>query len=116
MARNVTDAATMLSIIAGKDEGDIKTNVIPFDCVPDYKGFCDASFRVGTCRNSVNKVESYKILESSWGVVDLLRTRATEVVDFEFPDQAIFDDLSPEESWTSWVEISILLLQTTLAS
>lgn len=101
MARTVTDAATMLGVIVGKDEGDIKTNLIPFDSVPDYRGACDhtdlSSFRVGIPRNSVDKVESDKILESFWGVVDLLRTRVTEVVEFDFPGQAMFDDLSPEK-------------------
>lgn len=101
MARNVTDAATMLGVIAGKDEGDTKTNLIPFEFVPDYREACEhtdiSSFRVGIPRNSVDKAESDEILESFWGVVDLLRTQVAEVIEFEFPGQATFDDLSPEK-------------------
>lgn len=102
MARTVTDAATMLGVIAGKDEGDTKTNLIPFEFTPDYRGACEhtdiSSFRVGIPRNSVDKAEPDEILESFWGLVDLLRTRVAEVVEFEFPGQATFDDLSPEKT------------------
>ncbi|KAL2291360.1 hypothetical protein FJTKL_13964 [Diaporthe vaccinii] len=102
MARTVTDAATMLGVIAGKDGGDTKTNLIPFEFIPDYRGACEhtdiSSLRVGIPRNSVDKAASDEILESFWGVVDLLRTRVAEVIEFEFPGQATFDDLSPEKT------------------
>lgn len=101
IARTVTDAAMMLSVIAGRDEDDSKTNLIPFETSPDYRGACKqtdiSGFRVGIPRNSVNQVESDEILKSFWGAVDLLRTRVAEVIEFEFPGQAIFDDLSPEQ-------------------
>lgn len=91
----------MLSVIAGKDEDDTKTNLIPFETIPDYRRSCEqtniSSFRVGIPRNSVDQVESDEILESFWGVVDLLRTRVAEVVEFDFPGQAVFDGLSPEK-------------------
>lgn len=102
MARNGTDAAEMLSVIAGKDEDDTKTNLIPFETIPDYRGVCGqtdiSNFRVGIPRNSVNRVESEAILESFWDAVDLLRTRVAGVVEFDFPGQAMFDDLSPEKT------------------
>lgn len=102
MARTVRDAATMLGVIAGQDEDDTKTNLIPFESIPDYREACEhtdiSSFRVGVPRNSVDKVESTEILESFWDVVDLLKARVAEVVEFEFPGQAMFDDLSPEQT------------------
>lgn len=102
MARNLPDAAVMLSVIAGKDEGDSKTNLIPFETIPDYRGACEqtdiSNFRVGVPRNSVNRVESEAILESFWDAVDQLRTQVAGVVEFDFPGQATFDDLSPEET------------------
>lgn len=101
MARTVKDAATMLRVIAGKDEDDTKTNLIPFEHVPDYPKACEqtdiSGFRIGVPRNSVDKVESDGILKTFWGVIDLLRAQVAEVIEFDFPGQAMFDDLSSED-------------------
>lgn len=101
MARTVTDAATMLGVIAGRDEDDAKTNLIPFEPIPNYPKACEqtdmSGFRVGVPRNSVDEVESDEVPKTFWGVVDLLRAQVAKVVEFDFPGQAMFDGLSSEE-------------------
>lgn len=97
----MSDAATMLSVIVGRDKGDAKTSLIPFESMPEYPKACGQTdivgFRVGIPRNSVDKVANDEILKTFWGVVGLLRARAAKVVEFDFPGQAVFDNLSPEE-------------------
>lgn len=101
MARSVADAAVMLSIIAGKDDSDTKTSLIPFTEIPDYKAICEqtdlSSLRLGIPRNSVAKVESPAILGSFEGLVEKLRPLVAELVEIDFPGQEKFDALSPEE-------------------
>ncbi|EPE29415.1 Amidase signature (AS) enzyme [Glarea lozoyensis ATCC 20868] len=57
MARSVTDAAMLLSIIAGKDPDDNYTLAQPFDSPPDYsKGLKLSSLkgaRIGIARNAI---------------------------------------------------------------
>lgn len=95
------DAATMLSVIAGRDEHDTKTNIIPFDAVPDYRQACTQTqlprLRLGVPRNATAKIELTSILEAFEDVLQKLRTALVEIVDFDLPGLAKFDELSPEE-------------------
>lgn len=101
MARTVKDAATMLGVIAGKDEEDAKTNLIPFELIPNFPEVCEqtdiSGFRIGVPRNPVDQVGSDEILKTFWDVVDLIRARVAKVIEFDFPGQAIFDELSSAE-------------------
>ena len=58
VAKNVRDAAILLSAIAGKDTNDNWTSVQPFDQVPDYVKACNASAfkdaRLGVPWNGIN--------------------------------------------------------------
>lgn len=53
MAADCKTAATILSVIAGKDPLDNYTSAIPFDTIPNYAAACTAGglkgARIGEC-------------------------------------------------------------------
>lgn len=101
MARSVADAAAMLGLIAGRDDHDTKTSLIPFADIPDYTAMCKqtdlSGLRLGVPRNSVIKVESPPIIQDFNNLVDMLKPLVADVVEIDFPGQAKFDALSREE-------------------
>lgn len=101
MARSVHDAAVMLSVIAGKDTNDIKTESIPFAQTPDYGAACRqkdiSSLRIGVPRNSVAKVEESTVIEDFNKAVDKLRRLVGELVEFDLTGQDKYDEMTSEE-------------------
>ena len=61
MARNVKDAATFLSAMAGKSELDPLTDEIPFEKIPDYALSCATTnlkgIRIGVPTSLIGKLE-----------------------------------------------------------
>ena len=70
MARNVKDAATFLSAMAGKSEQDRLADEIPFEKIPDYALSCATTdlkgIRIGVPPLLVGKLEPKKPKVSRW--------------------------------------------------
>ncbi|KAH8662187.1 amidase [Xylariales sp. PMI_506] len=89
MARNVKDAAYILSAIAGKDPKDNYTSAIPFDTIPDYAAACDyfalSGKRIGVPRNLFDitgQEEHYGAQVAAFNAsLDVFRAAGAEVVD-----------------------------------
>lgn len=89
MARNVKDAAYILSAIAGKDPNDNYTSAIPFDTVPDYAAACDyfalQGKRIGVPRNVFNITgaeEHYGAVVAAFNAsLDVFREAGAVIVD-----------------------------------
>ncbi|CAJ2503885.1 Uu.00g112790.m01.CDS01 [Anthostomella pinea] len=89
MARNVKDAAYLLSAIAGTDANDNYTSAMPFEEVPDYAGACDyfalGGKRIGVPRNLFD-ITGYEgqygpIVAAFNASLDVLRAAGATVVD-----------------------------------
>jgi len=63
MAGDCKTAATMLTVMAGKDPLDNYTSAIPFDTIPDYAASCTADglkgARIGNFWTSGRAVKTY---------------------------------------------------------
>jgi amidase len=86
MARSVTDAAYILSIIAGKDQYDNYTQAQPFDTPPDYtKSLKFSSLRgarIGIPRNGLTPDNSSKpILDAFEAAIKVIREAGAIIVD-----------------------------------
>lgn len=70
MARNVKDAATFLSAMAGKSKQDRLTDEITFEKIPDYALSCATTdlegIRIGVPTLLVGKLEPKKPKVSRW--------------------------------------------------
>jgi amidase len=86
MARSVSDAAYVLSIIAGKDERDNYTLVQPWDTPPDYTRALNFSSlrgaRIGIPRNGfVQDATSQPVFEAFDAAVQVLKSAGAVIVD-----------------------------------
>ena len=86
MARSVTDAAYLLSIIAGRDEKDNYTLAQPFDNPPDYtRSLNFSSFRgarIGIPRNAfLHDFTDGPILAAFEAAIDVIKNAGATVVD-----------------------------------
>ncbi|OAA62721.1 Amidase [Niveomyces insectorum RCEF 264] len=110
MARTVADAAAMLTVMAGRDPHDPKTNEIPFAVVPDYRaaattgsvggggGANGSAFRVGIPRNLLRKLPRRVLAAFEDRVVAPLRDQhGVVVVDCACPGLVRFLALSPAQ-------------------
>ncbi|RFU26394.1 hypothetical protein B7463_g9948, partial [Scytalidium lignicola] len=89
MARTVTDAAHILSIIAGKDLNDNYTLAQPFESPPDYAAALNYSSlrgaRIGVPRNAMTPGNySQPILDAFEESIQILRDAGAEVIDANF--------------------------------
>lgn len=89
MARTVTDAAHILSIIAGKDPNDNYTLAQPFDAPPDYAAALNASSlkgaRIGVPRNAMTpKNHSQPVFDAFEESIKILKSAGAEVVEANF--------------------------------
>ena len=94
MARNVEDAAAMLSAMAGRDPKDSKTALIPFDSTPDYRAMCrraagPAKYKLGVPRHTFDDVPA-PILAAFETLVAKLQAQGVTVVDCEFSGLATY--------------------------
>ena len=98
IARTVKDAASLLTVIAGKSDRDRKTWDIPFERIPDYAACCETTdltgFRLGVPRNAFPDV-SEEIVEEFEKAVAILTKAGAAVVDTEF---------SSVPEWENWDE------------
>jgi amidase len=86
MARSVSDAAYVLSIIAGKDENDNYTSAQPWDSPPDYTQALNFSSlrgaRIGVPRNVLSSSEVYQlVLDAFEDAISVLKRAGATVVD-----------------------------------
>lgn len=104
MARTVKDAASMLTVIAGKNLNDPPTSKIPFDDVPDYVNSCQIpdlkSFRIGVPRNSIINV-SDAIMESFGNALIQLKGAGATIIDTEYTGADQHRVLSKREKMSS---------------
>lgn len=96
MARTLSDAAAMLTVMAGPDEDDEKTRDIPFAAIPDYASFaCErdlSELRIGVPRNALDDV-SVDVLQALDGAVSHLRELGVEIVDIDLQCVARYKEL-----------------------
>jgi len=103
IARSVTDAAYILSIIAGKDEYDNYTSAQPFDTPPDYTQALNFSSlrgaRIGIPRNGITPSNtSQPILDAFEAAIQVLKNAGAIIVDntnFTAFDEYLADAYSP---------------------
>lgn len=86
IARTVTDAAYILSIIAGKDQYDNYTQAQPFDTPPDYTKALNFSSlrgaRIGVPRNGITPTNtSQPILDAFEAAIQLMKQAGAIIVD-----------------------------------
>ena len=86
MARSVSDAAYLLSILAGKDEKDNYTLAQPFDTPPDYTRSLNFSSlrgsRIGVPRNAIiHEDTNGPVLEAFEGAINVLKSAGAIVVE-----------------------------------
>ncbi|TVY62812.1 putative amidase [Lachnellula suecica] len=86
MARSVSDAAYVLSIIAGKDENDNYTLAQPWDTPPDYTNSLNfSSFRgarIGVPRNALSSSQyNQPVLDAFEDAISILKKAGATVVD-----------------------------------
>ena len=88
MARNVKDAAYLLSAIAGPDPNDNYTSAIPFNTTPDYVAACDywalSGKRIGVPRNLIDLSDdatAAPIVPVFNAALDVLRAAGATIVD-----------------------------------
>lgn len=87
MARSVSDAAYILSVIAGKDQYDNYTAAQPWDTPPDYtrslnfSSLCGA--RIGIPRNAITPDEtSQPILDAFEAAIQVIKHAGATIVDY----------------------------------
>lgn len=105
IARTVTDAASILSIIAGKDNFDNYTSTQPFEESPDYTQALDLSAfqdaRIGVPRNGMERVENavrQPALDAFEAAIQLIQDAGATVVDntnFSAWDEYVMDNGKP---------------------
>jgi amidase len=87
MARTVKDAAFILSVIAGRDEYDEYTNLIPFNTIPNYAASCTSTslhgLRIGIPRNAFPDTDKVVMEAFSQGIKILQENGAT-IIDADF--------------------------------
>ncbi|CAK7208656.1 hypothetical protein SEUCBS140593_000246 [Sporothrix eucalyptigena] len=105
MARTVADAAAMLSVMAGRDEHDPKTDEIPFDTIPNYGAAASINaesllnIRIGIPRDALEGIKSTLLDAFETRVVAPLRDLpGVTIVDCSFPGLIRFKGLSPVET------------------
>lgn len=86
MAKTVSDAAYVLSVIAGKDKHDNYTLAQPFDTPPDYTGSLNFSSlrgaRIGIPRNGLTPGNtSQSILDAFEAAIEVIKNAGAVVVD-----------------------------------
>ncbi|CZR62918.1 related to amidase [Phialocephala subalpina] len=86
MARSVTDAAYVLSIIAGKDPNDNYTSAQPFDTPPDYTQALNFSSlrgaRIGIPRNGLTFDETSQPVSDAFdAAIQVLKSAGATIVD-----------------------------------
>lgn len=86
MARSVSDAAYVLSIIAGKDENDNYTLSQPWDTPPDYSKALDfgglRGARIGIPRNALSGNQYYKPVSDAFeDAVTVLRRAGATIIE-----------------------------------
>jgi len=103
IARTVEDAAAMLTIMAGKDVNDRKTDLIPFAAIPDYRAACKqaslSNYRIGIPRHTFDSIDDLHPhqLEIFDSIVEKLRSTGAEIIDVEFPGFEQFSQLQGNE-------------------
>jgi len=103
MARSVSDAAYILSIIAGKDENDNYTLAQPWDTPPDYVRALNLSSlkgaRIGIPRNGlIPDNTSQPILDAFEAAIQVVRNAGATIVDntnFSAWDEYVADGNAP---------------------
>ncbi len=100
IARTVRDAAAMLSVMAGRDPNDDKTDSIPFEEIPDYRAACDrgdlSKYHLGVPRNAMKDIlpEDLRTFED---VLEHLRGRVAKVIDCELTGMSKFEAMVGDE-------------------
>jgi aspartyl-tRNA(Asn)/glutamyl-tRNA(Gln) amidotransferase subunit A len=86
LARNASDAAAVLQVIAGRDTHDATTADVP---VPDYIGETEKNlgpgFRLGVSRALLGEGLDEEVRRSIEGAIDAYRELGAEVVDIDLP-------------------------------
>ncbi|KAH8819347.1 amidase [Xylogone sp. PMI_703] len=105
IARTVKDAASILSIIAGKDFHDNYTSIQPFDTPPDYTRSLDffafRGARIGIPRNGIERAENtlrYPLLDTFEKAIQTIQSAGATIVDnanFSAWDEYIMDSKDP---------------------
>ena len=106
MARNVKDAATFLSAMAGKSEQDRLTDEIPFEKIPDYALSCATTdfkgIRIGVPPLLVGKLEPEEAISFEVAVSVLTMLGATVIHDVA---------LLAEERWKATTNLQRMKLK-----
>jgi amidase len=103
MARSVSDAAYLLSIIAGKDENDNYTLAQPWDTPPDYTQALNFSSlrgaRIGIPRNGLTRYTiPQPVLDAFEDAIQVMKSAGATIVDnANFPawDEYVTDSNAP---------------------
>lgn len=112
LTRNVKDAATILSVIAGKSLRDSLTSDIPFSQIPDYAASCRSTnlhgVRIGIPRAHFGKVDS-----------DVSQAFEKAIISLQSAGAEIFENvqLQAADQWQSYTSTErLLLIYSELAS
>ncbi len=85
LGRSALDVASVLSVVAGRDENDATTAAVP---VPDYAGEIGkdiAGMRIGVPRELFGEGLDQEVRESVERAIDAYRELGAEIVDVELP-------------------------------
>ncbi|MCJ1402090.1 hypothetical protein MMC11_005309 [Xylographa trunciseda] len=104
MARTVKDAAEILTIIAGKSEFDKRTQLIPFEVIPDYGALCQdtnlSGLRIGVPNEGIQDMPLSVIEKFDYAKEELKKSGAEIIENVDFACLKEWDDWDDVENFS----------------